>query len=102
MHISLPLLLGIFRSNSRMFASVLIFLNRHEVHIPHTNYKVPELNISFKMCAYELMVLCEVMQRDRSLVFELIIRTVQCSKEVQKLKTGLFNCFEISYNFRVS
>lgn len=59
-----------------MFTSILIFLDWYQVHVPNTNDKVSELNVPFKLCADELMVLCEVLQRNRALIFELIVCAV--------------------------
>ena len=85
-----------------MFASVVILLHWHKIHVPNTDYEVSEFNVTLELRADELMILCEILQRDGALVFELVVRAVQRREEVQKLETGLFDCFEICSYFRVS
>ena len=85
-----------------MFARIIVFFYRNYIHIPNSDDEVSELNVSFKLCANELVVLEEILQSDSSIVREAFICTVQSSKEIEKLEPRFFYSFDIWPHIGVS
>ena len=101
MHVAFPLLFRVFTYYAWVNASIVVIFDTNQIHVPNSNNKVSEFDVSFELSANELVILEEILKRYRPLILESIVCAVQSSEKIEKLEPSLFHSLQISYNFWV-
>jgi len=78
--IMFPLFMRIFSWECNRFFSCNIIVITLHVHVPHSNDKVAELNVSLNLSIYYRVILNKVLKRYNLLIFKTFICTVETSK----------------------